>query len=335
MNYSQYDFRAVVDWIELEIQTEQPTHFDAIRRRIWPSYVKEIDPAPKGKSATIFRFTIYDPANWHDVLQTIDTIAQTFSLAKPFKVVGIEVALDAYGRGEVTSEELASVAAHFAKFTTHTHENRRIYRETLDGVFALPLDFAVVVTHLVAGWQIGVGDKLSDCYQHIYFKTTDHNKRPLPVNLHRARIEITLRGDKLPCQTLEEWSGCSFAKLAKPYFSFRKLNDEYDLTPPEVHGAKPVMDFRKLIKRCSDQMMDFGKRKQNKTPKGMRLFRPASKADRALGDIARYKLRELSDRWRRQQKVQNKSIAYGNTGDADPATPNSGGKSLTDSNNYI
>lgn len=323
-NYSDLRFRAVVDWIELEIETAQSTHYDAIRRHGVLSYVEPMNPRAEGKSATIFRIRVHDPETWNSVVIAIGGIANRFALAMPYKVVGIEVAVDAYGIGHSSANELASVAASFAKFTTHTNLNRRMYREWREGSFAPPSNFSSVVRHLVDGWQIGVGDKTSDCYQHIYFKTTDHNKEPLKVDLHRARIEITLRGNMLPCNTLEEWSRCNFAMLAKPYFSFRQLRSR--LSPIE--------------QVCADNKMDNGKRaKRNRKEGGTRLFSRLTKADSELNDIARYKLRDLSDRWKTGNLASCVSTAElmtcGNSGEMNQSMPNKHANLNQNSNNYI
>lgn len=324
MDYRDFNFRTVVDWIEIEIQTITATHYDAIRRHGELSYVEPIDPSAEGKSATTFRFRIHDPANWHEVASAVGNIAKKFALAKPFDVVGIEVALDAYGHGNTTQEEFASVAASFAKFTTHTHENRRMYREMGEGSFAPPTRFTTLVRHLAEGWQIGVGDKNSDCYQHIYFKTTDHNKAPLPVSEYRARIEITLRGNELPCNTHEEWSRCKFAALAKPYFSFRKLQP--DLSPLEKVNAE--VDMR------------IGRRAiRNRREGGTRLFSRVTRADSSLNTLARYKLRDLSDRWQthhaRRVGVRKGILACGNSGNAKSGITYRPAKAPANSDNYI
>lgn len=324
MNYRDFNFRAVVDWIEIEIQTTTATHYDAIRRHGELSYVEPMNPSTEGKSATIFHIRIHDSANWNEVVGTVSTIADKFALAKPFEVVGIEVALDAYGHGNTTQEELASVAASFVKFTTHTHENRRMYREMGEGSFAPPTHFASLVRHLEAGWQIGVGNKNSDCYQHIYLKTTDHNKLPLPASEHRARIEITLRGNELPCHTLDEWSRCNFSALAKPYFSFRKLRS--DLTP--------------LEKVTADVNMKIGRRViRNRREGGTRLFSKLTRADSSLNTLARYKLRDLSARWQtnhaKRVGVKSEIMACVYSEDAKSGITYSHAKAPANSDNYL
>lgn len=312
MNYNNFRFRAVVDWIEVEIHTANPTHYDAIRRHAELSYVEPMNAGEAGKTATAFRFRIHDPANWSEVVRVVRFVSEKYALARPFEVVGIEVAFDAYGRKKVTREELAALVANFVRFSTHTSPNRRMYREEGEDAFAPPSNDCALVRKLAEEWQVGVGDKESDCYQHAYVKTTDNNKSRLPEGEHRARIEITLRGSKLPCNTLEKWSRCNFASLAKPYFNFRTLRT--DLTPIEQVTASANTHIGKRGVR-------------NRSEGGTRLFSRFTRADSTLNALARDRLRDLSARW-------SAGLACGNSGDAKPETPSNDAKPHENSNNY-
>jgi len=311
IDYNSFKFKSVVDWIEIEIHTIETTHFDAIYR-LTEAFTAPIDPSKRGKSASIFRIKIQDPSNWQAVVDVIELIKSKHTLTKPFEVVGIEVAFDAYNRNRADStENLALLVANFHRFNTHTNENSlaknlgridktRMYRIKGEKSFATPSNMESLVRKLIEGWQIGVGDKDSDCYRHAYFKITDGGKTCEP----RARIEITLRGPNLPCTSHEEWSKCNFAKLAKPYFNFRKLRP--NLTP--------------LLQLTADSSNNIGKRiTRNRHGGGTKLFSSLTQADTKLNSLARDKLRVLSDRWQVQKTARSnvvKSIdACGNTGD--------------------
>lgn len=311
IDYTSFKFRAVVDWIEIEIHTTEPTHYDAIYR-LTGAFTDPIEPSNQGKSASVFRLKIQDPSSWQAVVGVVDLIKAKYMLAKPFAVVGIEVAFDAYNRNRADStDNLAMLVANFHRFNTHTNENRlaknlgridktRMYRMKREVSHLPPLSLSSLVRELIDGWQIGIGNQNSDCYQHAYFKTTDGGK---PCQ-HRARIEITLRGNKLPCTTHEEWSKCNFAVLAKPYFNFHKLRT--DLTP--------------LRELTADSSNRIGKRIiRNRRGGGTKLFDSLTKADTALNSLARDKLRGLSDRWKAQKTTRSTVVknidACGNTGD--------------------
>lgn len=321
--YSRFRFKAVVDWIEVVISTAMPTHYDAIRRHGKLSFVEPLNAGPIGKTASVFRIRIHDPRNWADVTGTIATIVEKFPLDKPFEVVGIEVAFDAYTRDKEDPEALAALVADFTRFNSHENLNRRLFRRPGDSSYSPPSTHAALVRLFGDGWQLGVGDKNSNCYQHAYVKTTDHNKQPIPGNQHRARIEITLRGTDLPCTTNEAWSQCNFPMLARPYFSFRKLRT--DLTAIEQVSA--------------DASLQIGKRcKRNRREGGTRFFSKITKADSILNGLARDKLRDLSDRWQRPKRSHGEGpreiAACGNSGRANTGSPCNHAETLANSDNY-
>jgi len=294
-DYSGLRFKAIVDWIEVEIQTIEPTHYDAIYR-LTGAFTYPIDPNNIGKSATIFRLKIQDPNSWQAVVGLVELIKSKYSLIKPFEVVGIEVAFDAYNRNNRNSTvNLEMVVAIFHKFNTHTNEKRlaknlaridktRMYRMKGEKSFSTPPNLQSLMRKLVEGWQIGIGDQNSDCYQHVYFKTTNGGKPCEP----RARIEITLRGTKLPFTSHEEWSKFNFAILAKPYFNFRKLR----------------LDVTLLELLIADSSERIGKRIiRNRRSGGTKLFASVTEADTELNSLARDKLRDLSDRWQAKKRI--------------------------------
>ena len=97
MDYTRFRFRAVVDWIEIEIQTKTPTNFQTVRRSGSLHYALPMNKG-EGGTGTLFRFRIQDPKNWLQVLETCKCITAKLPIEGSPKVVGIEIALDAYSR---------------------------------------------------------------------------------------------------------------------------------------------------------------------------------------------------------------------------------------------
>lgn len=334
MDYTLLTFRAVVDWIELEIHTAKPTNFWAIQNALreiqhLPAdvnpYVKPLNESAGG-AATAFLFRIQDPERLCDANKQLEELAHYAFNIDAKRVNAIEIALDAYN---ANPEQVARLY----KFSTHlVSANHRLYRErNVDKVQATPRSFDSLVRRLSEGWQIGIGDEGADHYQHIYWKTTDDNGNPLPVSEHRARIEIRLRGAELPCQTFEDWENFSFSTLSK-FFRFRKL--KADLTPQQ-----------QVIANASAQIGQ--QRKRNRRGGGTLLHSRITQADVELNDRARDALRELSRRWKAEPKrskkqttgrtpptAQNES-ACGNTGELKPANPHERSKEEGGSNNYL
>lgn len=296
---TKHFFKAVVDWIEFEIQTENSTHAWRIPKAIeGVSFVTACDPDtgeafPANMSntpTTLFRPRIQDPKCWADVRQALESTARKFPLVAIPKVIAIEIAFDAYSL-DASREELAEIAARFYKFQTHPVSNvQRLYRDYKGSGQAIPNHFSSLVRGLADGWQIGIGHHRDDpCgrwkadtqAQHIYVKTSDSGGQEIPANEHRARIEITLRGSALLCQTLEEWACFKFESLSG-YFNFRKLKQ--GLNPFELLAAEASVNIGERHKR-------------NRKGGGTRLHSKLTIADTALNQKARGALRELSRRW--------------------------------------
>lgn len=307
MDYNKFNFKAVVDYIEIQIQTAQPTAYDALRRHTGLPFFDPINPTSRGNSATIFTVKIHDPQRWADVVSAVNNIAaKGHELVGQFEVVGVEVALDAIPiSGTASMLELATMAAHLAKHSTFSHDNVRLYREGCKkGDFPFrPTNDRTTVRYMAMGWQHMRGDKGSDCCQHAYAKVTDHNKKPLPIDQHRARIEITLRGDELPCSTLEEWKNHRFEKLAKPYFTYRKRK-----TVDNIVSEDGCMNVAKLRESMYQQQPNFGKRKTQRATPRERLTSKHSVTDNELRDLARHALQELSERWERKKVRDLQSV---------------------------
>ncbi|MHB1402125.1 MAG: hypothetical protein ACYCWB_06970 [Thiobacillus sp.] len=291
---SRFKFRCEVDWIELELRTFSDTQAWRLRDCSGFSYVRACNqltgkPYPLSKKntpTTLFWAKAQDPKSWSGVKQMASVVNRAYPLALPPKVIGIEVAFDAYSKG-ATRDELAELAAHFFKFLSDpVSENHRIYRDYVGSGQRLP-NFSLLVASVLDGWQIGIGHKNADQVQHCYFKTTDgvRNKvaQPLPESKHRARIEVTLRGAAISCQTEAEWAQFKFQHLTK-YFNFRKLKPNRNVWVEVIHETQAKQTGR------------LTKEKQ-KNYRIRREFGSATQADTVLNDKAKGALRRLSDRW--------------------------------------
>jgi hypothetical protein len=293
MDYTRFRFRAVVDWIEIEIRTEKPTNFQTFRRVGTLSYVKAQDEGAGG-AASIFRFKIYDPDCWNDIILKIAELKAEHAFSTAPIITGIEIAFDAYSKGEANVDELPELAAsYYRNMTLPVSSNRRLYRDYKGSGKAIPRQFSALVRDISEGWQIGVGDKAAEQYQHIYFKTVDHNGQKLPKVKHRARIEITLRGNELP-SSIEEWREKDFTKVSR-FFKFRKPKDNLDPLTQITVGAVPQIGERKERKR--------------KEGGGVRLYHKPTQADKVLNEKASQALRNLTSRWKpNRYQTDNKMI---------------------------
>lgn len=285
-NYSNPRLRAVVDWVQLEIQSAKPTNFWSIQtelRRLLclpdsvSPHVEAINESDGG-AATIFRITLQAPERHQDIAKVTNSLSAAFGCGGSPRITAIEIAFDAYGAG-------AEQAARFCKFLTNpVSDNCRLYRRGKrqgDTTHCIPTRFQTLEQRLAEGWTVGIGSNSDNYRQRIYHKTTDNNGTPIPQSDHRARIEITLRGEALPFQTLEELQRFKFSDLSE-FFRFRKLKP--DLSPLEQVNA--------------DASAQIGERRtRNRREGGTRLFSRLTQADADLNTRARDALRELSRRW--------------------------------------
>lgn len=284
LDYSRFRFRAVVDWLEVEITTGKPTNAQTVRRKGSLCYVTPVEVSAGG-ATTRFRFRLYDPDQWSDIAATLTKLEQEFPFSAPPMVSGIEVSFDAYANGAST-DELAELTANFYKFNSMpVSTNRRIagrWKGDTEGIAG----HKHTVRKTDEGRVIAIGNKSDPISQRIYFKTVDNNGQALPDEQHRARIEVTLQGDAVPLTALEDWHDFKFTTLAG-YFKFRQLKDQLD--PYARTGAE-----------CLDQIGE--RRKRSRKGGGTRLYAKVTQADTALNRKAYDALRELSRRMGKPQQ---------------------------------
>jgi hypothetical protein len=298
--YSHLRFRAVVDWIEIEIETTERTNFQTVQRTLRTALGMPDDKNPRvdalneqpGGAATIFRFRIHDPESWCDVASIIDALGKRFAFAHPSEVTAIEVAFDAYSRAR-NKHDLTEQAVRFYKFCTlMVSDNRRLYWKYKRSPRGIPFHVSSLARHLSDGWQIGIGnDKKDDRYQHVYVKTTDRGGIALPRAEHRARIEIKLQGEALPYEHANDWANADFATDFRMSAEFRMLRTNLDR-------------FQKVA--LGNNSMQLGEKKARWRLKDGRpykkdlLYRSSTAADSVLNEKARDAFRELTRRWRRK-----------------------------------
>jgi hypothetical protein len=289
MNYTRFRFKAVIDWIEIEIYTATSTNFQTVQRRLNDilrlsegrnAYVKACESGAGG-SALVFRFRIYNPSDWQEVIVKLQKLEELIAFSKQPKVTAIEVAFDAYSKGEAKNDELAQlVSSYYRNLTLFVSGNRRLYKGKGSPKYAnIRPEF--LVKDISEGWQIGIGNDDDDRYQHAYLKTTDDGEL-LPAEEHRARLEIRLQGEEISHLTFEDWKKYSFQSLSR-FFKFRRRKDE---------KLDPLMQF---IAEINPQI---GERGKPKIAGKNRLYLRHTEADKVLNQKAFDALRNLSERWK-------------------------------------
>jgi hypothetical protein len=300
MDYSIFRFKAVVDFIEVEIHTAQKHLGGVMHNRcaiFGFSHITPID-ANAGGWANTFTTRLYDLRTFAALQSKLATIGQEFPLTAPPTISMIEVAFDGYLKdptAPTNRDHLAALAARMVyRLAAPVSENRRIYRDGKGSPTAIPRSLNAVERKMAEGLNAAVGNRTDDQYQHGYVKTTDHNGKPIPVENHRARFEIRLAGAGLPDIDVESYKDFRFETLAE-YINFRKEDEAATLMQHAlIAGYADRASHRKNIKRH-----EGGGVRKNIMP-----------ADQELNRIVRKRLQTLTKSWQRPapgaQKGPNK-----------------------------
>lgn len=151
-----------------------------------------------------------------------------------FKIMEVELAIDFYNfkHRSLTTALFKSIRL------PSTVENLRVYNGQL-GVFTpIPSTPHSMLRKLENSYNIGINHRDADEYWHLYVKTTDCNKQPLPVNEWRIRAEKNIKINVLNQMDnrltnikrvlLDGFKGLSFTRLTAN--ASKHLTDEYKNT---------------------------------------------------------------------------------------------------------
>lgn len=287
MDYRLFRFEAVVDFIEARIHTTARNHGGRMKRVLHLHGISYVDPVQPDAAGWSSQFTIklYDLMTFSALQSKLATIAQEFPFAVPPTITMIEVAFDGYLKDPVAPtnhDHLAALAARMAyRVAVPVSTNTRMYRDGKRSPTALPRTLEATERKMAEGWNVGIGDKAADQYQHCYLKTTDQNKKPIPVEDYRARFEIRLAGAGLPHTDVESYQAFRFETLAR-YIRFRKEDATADLLQQAIiAGYADRASHRKSIKRHD----------------GGGILTAIMPPDEELNRIVRKRLQTLTKRW--------------------------------------
>lgn len=289
MNYSNFRFKTVVDFVEIEIQIEQPSNGGAVKRIAKVSYAKALD-AGAGGAASIFRIRLYDVKNHAALIGEIERIGNIFPFSTPATITALEVAFDGYSNAKAgnpaTRHDLIVLSARLSFMLANpVSVNRRIYHKFKGSGRAMPKTLDAMIEFIGKGYNVAVGNngnKINDpISQHGYFADHDRGSYIEDKSEHSARSEVRIVGD------IGSLAGFRFESLATHL---------YCRTEPEA--LKPmdaiVMEAKgsNLFKRQDRPRTD-----QSKCGRGGKPKQFDAPADRKLNAIICAKLRELSCRW--------------------------------------
>lgn len=90
----------------------------------------------------------------------------------------------------------------------------------------IPKSPLVLLNRFHNDWCLGVNPKGSQHCYRLYPKTTDSNKRPLPMNEHRLRVEVTLNRDFLTDKNCHLSNLPKIIKSGFKLLTFTKLDEK-------------------------------------------------------------------------------------------------------------
>ncbi|SNS11965.1 hypothetical protein SAMN06265795_101110 [Noviherbaspirillum humi] len=332
---SRYRTEAVIDWIQLDVRTTQPTQ----PRWIWENLqritgtnatrTEAINPGAGGV-ATNFRITLYDAqANSYSELRRI---VSALPLAQEPTVTGLEISLDFYARPEdgdpnAVTEMVRRLQAGIAAYGKDARQFDPSLKDTatMGNVFLSGDDPEPTIytrrLKIDPHHNLRIGSKGNQISYQVYYKRTDGNwggdsgNRDLPIAEHRARAEFTLRGDELAKHgivRLDDLDGYRFQRLAE-LLHFRRLRSIDELT----QGRLEIMQLMQLMlvaarKGRAEAVCTYplgrlaygtdartGKPRDGGKPKELRHSRHTV-ADEELNRIVRAKLATLSTRFHKK-----------------------------------
>lgn len=269
VDLAAYRTKAVLDFVEVEIETTHPTDFKALRGwiardlQLPPLWCTQIDGGKN--SATKFRVVIQDPKVF--VLTKLDACVENSKAgrAEPVKLRKVEVSVDFFPRSASDIERLAMVGVlqHtylprpdvWSNKTAHprvswgkTKNEQQFFLPssaksglTYSSIPKAPfLDATVYHGERDAPWMIRIQNKVAN-------HRKDETALALDQHEKRARIEVTLTGTalcELGLNTIKDLAEFKFTQLQGDFFHFALPTFPDAARLPQLQCVQDVMNSR-------------------------------------------------------------------------------------------
>ena len=286
-----FKYKATIDWIELEVTTIDTSNFHAIMKFANSTNVEGINPGDCGETNRFF-------VKFHDVTSwvSLENKIKDFNDVKPLSEVyisGVEVSFDAYSNNNDKDELVEKTAEFYWLLQLPSSKNRRL-ASNFKGSAVQPVNHLSNIRNIMNGHTIYIGSQSDDAFsQRIYYKTKDNNKL-LPIEEHRARYELTLKGDACPFRTIEDAKAYKFCELKK-WFKFRKIKDDLDSFRLMLTNATMQLGIINIPRRIGG---------------GVMVNAIGTQADIVLNRIAYDKLRELTKRLQKTRVLRKLRVTH-------------------------
>lgn len=196
-NINNYDFKSMsirikaqVDFLDLYFEIGKSSTRHDIKKYLTEKtgvthYISEY------RNGFIIR--LHDMNSMNELQRRIQYLHHFDCNEDSFRIMEIELAIDFY---RFKHRALVTALLKSIRFP-HTAENFRVFKNQL-GVFTpIPTAPLTLMQKLENGYNIGINRKDADEYWHLYVKTTDNNKYPLPKAEWRVRAEKNIKHNVL------------------------------------------------------------------------------------------------------------------------------------------
>jgi hypothetical protein len=336
---SAYRFEAVVDWLSFRVKTVDPTQWPYIQKHLAgligsKPHVMAINPdtgkkksakGAEGITSTVFDFQVYDDfANNGEKLRDLFShLASKFPLAGTPQVTGIEIAFDAYSRGNLDGE-LREMTLWMMSHINVAGANVRQFDDRANGSKGANLMIAKESNRrpLDPELNLRIGNQRDALSYQVYWKRTDkveededgtRRAKSLPHDQCRARSEFTLLSDKLASEgihTLNDLAGFDMGRLANYLRFANQMTLEQAIEGKDrftAGGIKMVWDDRAVcLNSIGWNRRDTGPdgHRKHATPKPLKYSRYAT-PNKSFNRIVTDSFANLGARYLRKKYNEN------------------------------
>jgi len=250
LNLKGYQFRAVIDWIEISVTTIDAKQFKNIQDVVASvygrkPYVKALEQGPGGTSRT-FRIRLQEPTI-DRAIKALEALGLKYPLAEDPEVTSVEISVDAIPRTPSDDARARVLGAMHRCFFTDsdfltepTDRPRFSFRKDAAPTFLFnarpstmaqsgPLEFWSKESEVPVDATLSIGRKDGPVMWKMMDKTVDQQNPDagtlvnLPDVEKRARIEVTLGPDELRgigIRSLQDMKAFNYSRLQGKYFQF-------------------------------------------------------------------------------------------------------------------
>ncbi|WP_417618750.1 hypothetical protein [Oceanisphaera sp.] len=250
LDLNKFNFKAVIDWIEIVVQLGKVTQFQYVQRKIEDElgqkcFIKAIG-AGAGNTAHMFSIRLQEPKSVAFVLEVERLLDVSFGIAAPTTINAVEISVDAYpkvpsdrARGHLLGVMQRTIFSREDLYTNQIARPRLAWDNSSPKYIQPHRMHAYNERHYTApklDATMYLGAEADDVMLRLMDKIIDTQNKAIGTAValepekQRVRIEVTLQGSglkRIGVATLADMKAMSFTRLQGEFFTFRLFT-----TPP-------------------------------------------------------------------------------------------------------